>query len=190
MSGQVHSPADLLPQLPIQSESGWVPEPDGMLWRRDTPLAPARNQTTSPLTNENMRTFPCDVLHTALVINDKQCSVTVCIHLVSFKTHRVYLRFWDHCTLTIRVVWNQRCIVWYIGTSVAEELLLLSSGVSWRQFIACHSKLLWNFCTYKPIYTASHPRRWQFSIYTTAYHYFTHFHQNEEPPFFHTQTST
>jgi len=82
MSGQFLSPADLLPQLPIKSESGWVPEPDGMLWRRDTPLATARNQTTIPLTNEHMRKFSCDVLGTARFINDKKCSVTVCIHIV------------------------------------------------------------------------------------------------------------
>jgi hypothetical protein len=82
MGGQLHSPADLLPHLPIQLESGWVPEPDGMLWRRDTPLAPARNQTTSPQTNEHTRKFPCDVLGTAQFINDKQCSVTVYIHTV------------------------------------------------------------------------------------------------------------
>jgi hypothetical protein len=82
MSGQLHSPADLLPQLPIQSESGWVPEPDGMLCRRHTPLASATNQTTSPLTNEHVHKVSCDVLGTARFINDKQHSVTVCIHMV------------------------------------------------------------------------------------------------------------
>ena len=176
MSGQFHCPADLLPQLPMQLEYGWVPEPDGMLWRRDTPLAPARNHTTSPLTNGHMRKFSCDVLVTARFINDRQCSVTVCIHMVWFKTHRVNLRFKEHCTLTLRVVWNQQCVVWYIGTNVSEELLLLSSGVSWGQFIACHSKLLWNFCTYKPIYTVSTSQKIKILIYTTAYYYFTHFH--------------